>query len=282
VLDPSLLKGSFTPEEDEAIVLWVREHGSNQWEGLAALLPGRLGKQCRERWRHNLDPALSHAPWTDAEDEILIEAAERIGTKWAKLTEFLPGRSENSIRNRWRTFSGKRIARERLGGELPKHGRPVKHGPKRAAQPSAFDELGPVADRPLQMSGLVMASHLLSPLSRPRSSLSPVSPAIDLVGFSGWSPMAGEAPEFAFSPSPAPSPTDEGFAVAASRSPPASPTPELGRGVGFADRIGGLLGEVGFPIGTGDGMDEDIVRAIATLCDMAKKIEALSANEDAD
>ena len=51
VLDPSLVKRSWTREEDETILRFVGENGPRYWSRLAGLLPGRIGKQCRERWR---------------------------------------------------------------------------------------------------------------------------------------------------------------------------------------------------------------------------------------
>jgi hypothetical protein len=34
----------------------VREHGDRKWAVVAQFLPGRIGKQCRERWTNHLRP----------------------------------------------------------------------------------------------------------------------------------------------------------------------------------------------------------------------------------
>lgn len=34
----------------------VREHGDRKWAVIARFLPGRIGKQCRERWTNHLRP----------------------------------------------------------------------------------------------------------------------------------------------------------------------------------------------------------------------------------
>jgi hypothetical protein len=60
-----------------------------------------LGKQCRERWCNHLDPTLKKEPWSEEEDRILRESQASMGNKWTKITELLPGRPENSIKNRW-------------------------------------------------------------------------------------------------------------------------------------------------------------------------------------
>lgn len=41
---------------------------------MAGLLPGRLGKQCRERWCNHLDPSVKKTKWTPHEDEVLFNA----------------------------------------------------------------------------------------------------------------------------------------------------------------------------------------------------------------
>jgi len=49
VLNPELVKGPWTPEEDAKVVDLVNTHGAKKWSLIANCLPGRIGKQCRER-----------------------------------------------------------------------------------------------------------------------------------------------------------------------------------------------------------------------------------------
>lgn len=114
VLDPHLVKGSWTREEDEIIVNFVREHGCNHWSKLSHLLPGRIGKQCRERWLHHLDPSINRASWTREEDEKLIELHETLGNAWVKIAQFMPGRSDNAIKNRWNSVLRKQPERPKV------------------------------------------------------------------------------------------------------------------------------------------------------------------------
>jgi hypothetical protein len=51
----------WTPEEDERVKSLVEEHGTKRWSVIASHLPGRTGKQCRERWHNQLDPAIKKA-----------------------------------------------------------------------------------------------------------------------------------------------------------------------------------------------------------------------------
>ena len=44
-----------------------------RWADVAALLRGRIGKQCRERWFNHLDPTINRGAFTPAEDMRLFE-----------------------------------------------------------------------------------------------------------------------------------------------------------------------------------------------------------------
>lgn len=52
VLNPDLVKGAWTKEEDDRIMELVNKYGAKKWSVIAQNLPGRIGKQCRERWAH--------------------------------------------------------------------------------------------------------------------------------------------------------------------------------------------------------------------------------------
>ncbi|XP_057507924.1 transcription factor MYB3R-3-like isoform X2 [Actinidia eriantha] len=65
VLNPDLVKGPWTKTEDELIIeLFSKKHGNHKWSEIAKSLPGRIGKQCRERWYNHLNPEINRTPWT--------------------------------------------------------------------------------------------------------------------------------------------------------------------------------------------------------------------------
>ncbi|KAL7100673.1 hypothetical protein ACP275_08G009900 [Erythranthe tilingii] len=105
-----IVKGQWSPEEDGLLVELVEKHGVRKWSTIAQMLPGRIGKQCRERWHNHLKPNIKKDRWSEEEDSILIEAHRQLGNKWAEIARSLPGRSENTIKNHWNATKRRQLS----------------------------------------------------------------------------------------------------------------------------------------------------------------------------
>ena len=110
--NPRLVKGPFTSQEDQKIIEHVQKYGPKKWSLLVKEMPERSSKQYRERWMNNLNPYIVKRPWTEYEDNLIISLVKTYGNKWALISRMLPGRSDNSIKNRWNSCLSRRANSE--------------------------------------------------------------------------------------------------------------------------------------------------------------------------
>lgn len=94
-------KGPWTLKEDMMLLEWVKQNGDLDWTSCSCYIPGRSSKQCRVRWKNSLDPAINKSKWTPEEDFIIFKIFNQLGSSWSIIKNYLPGRTENSIKNRF-------------------------------------------------------------------------------------------------------------------------------------------------------------------------------------
>jgi len=109
-------KGPWLPDEDSKLLELVEQYGAYDWSFIADHIPGRVGKQCRERYFNHLAPDVRKEAWTDREDDAIVHAHHVVGNKWTNIAKMLGnGRSPNSIKNRWHSSLKNRLGER--GGE---------------------------------------------------------------------------------------------------------------------------------------------------------------------
>jgi len=91
------------PSEDAQLIELVNLYGE-RWSKIATFIEGRTGKQIRDRYINSLKPGIRQEAWTKEEDELLIKLYLKIGNKWSRIAHCLRGRTENQVKNRFRTF----------------------------------------------------------------------------------------------------------------------------------------------------------------------------------
>lgn len=94
-------KKIWTLEEDNRLRMLVETHGTSKWAFVSSFMPGRSGKQCRERFHNHLDVGIVVGEWTPEEDKIVFALQHHLGNLWSKIAALLPGRTDNSVKNRF-------------------------------------------------------------------------------------------------------------------------------------------------------------------------------------
>ncbi|PKA63298.1 Myb-related protein MYBAS1 [Apostasia shenzhenica] len=83
----------------------------------------RTGKSCRLRWVNYLHPGLKHGRLTPEEERLIVDVHSRWGNRWSRIARMLPGRTDNEIKNYWRTRMRKKAQERRnlltMAGPFP-------------------------------------------------------------------------------------------------------------------------------------------------------------------
>ncbi|KAJ4818166.1 MYB transcription factor [Rhynchospora pubera] len=99
-----LRRGPWTLEEDNLLINYIASHGEGRWNLLASCSGlKRTGKSCRLRWLNYLKPDIKRGNLSPEEQFLILELHSKWGNRWSRIAQHLPGRTDNEIKNYWRT-----------------------------------------------------------------------------------------------------------------------------------------------------------------------------------
>lgn len=108
---PKLRKGLWSPDEDEKLQQYITRFGLGCWSSIAKQAGlQRCGKSCRLRWINYLRPDLRRGSFSAEEEKLIIELHDKMGNRWARIAQQLPGRTDNDVKNFWNSYLKKKLS----------------------------------------------------------------------------------------------------------------------------------------------------------------------------
>ncbi|EDR26802.1 trichome differentiation protein GL1, putative [Entamoeba dispar SAW760] len=87
--------------EDQQLLGAIQKYGEADWNKIKDEVPTRTKKQCKERYFNHLCSRVIKDKWTKEEDSLILNKINEYGHHWTLISQFIPGRAPNSIKNRF-------------------------------------------------------------------------------------------------------------------------------------------------------------------------------------
>jgi hypothetical protein len=107
-IKPGIVKGCWTPQEDENLLNLIEKFGRN-WSLISKHMPSRNGKQIRDRYLNSLAPEVLKQKFTPEEDQQILDFYNKFGSSWSHIAKMMPGRTSDTIKNRFYSTLRKHI-----------------------------------------------------------------------------------------------------------------------------------------------------------------------------
>lgn len=96
-INPNLNKGAWSKHEEDLLIELVGKFGKN-WAKIASIHKTRSGKQIRDHYNYCID---NKTNYTEEEDQKILSLYQTYGNQFSKFTDYIPGRTSESIKNRF-------------------------------------------------------------------------------------------------------------------------------------------------------------------------------------
>ena len=97
--------GSWTKDESTILLDCMKKSPSMSWTEISKFIPGRNGKQIRERWNNVLNPEINKSHFSEKEKDRIRELVSIYGKKWTQIAKELKnGRIDSHVKNYYNSY----------------------------------------------------------------------------------------------------------------------------------------------------------------------------------